>query len=122
MKYFFDLQGTLVGNPVITEEQGAELLRMLRLLGHEVIVWSCGGPVEIWGLRSPLRDVIDGVRLKAPWHYFHILGGGGGTCIDDDEAMLTMCERVGAFTMHASELRRFYEETRLMAESRMATA
>jgi len=109
--YFFDVRGTLVGNVGgLSEEHCRELVYHLQARGHRVIAWTNGDSDDV---PQSVHDAVHGVILKRPSVISSIPLireiNGAVIVVDDDEAMLRLCHRLKAKTIHARTMGLWYQ-------------
>lgn len=95
--FFFDLEGTLIRNPTVTDDDVCAMLRILRARGDRLIITTeASALVPRW-----LEDLVDMVWCK-PLRTWHL--AGKVVVVDDDIGYLTAAARLGVKTVAASQL------------------
>lgn len=96
--FLFDVQGTLINNPVVSAEGMKKVLAILKMAGHRIILWtSCSGCIE-----PDLVVLADEVWEKTGEEVKTI--NETFVVFDDEPVFLTMVARSGATTVLASDM------------------
>lgn len=95
--FFFSLEGTLLGNPGVSNAAVQAMLRSLRAQGNRLIVVT-GVPERVPGWLEKLVDMV----WSKPLFTSHL--AGKVVVVDDDIGYLTEATRLGVRTVAASQL------------------
>jgi hypothetical protein len=102
--YVFDVHGTLVDNPFVTDEDIRKMLLVLRSRGHHLIAWSS----ELSSVdQSRFEGMIDEFWPK--WGRSLLDVGPGCVVFDDDSLFLRSISRRGAKVVAASQMGEWIE-------------
>jgi hypothetical protein len=94
--YIFDVHGTLVGNPEVTDEDVRKMLLLVRTAGHHIVLMSA----EIALIPESLIALADDCLSKPVrfQDYEDVV------VFDDDALLLRTAARLGAKVVHASQM------------------
>lgn len=95
--YVFDLQGTLVNNPTVSDEDVRKMLVVLRDRGHRLVIMT-GNPT---GVPHRLSKLVDECWTKPiSFQQFN----RNTVVFDDDTALLRAAARAGAKVVAATQM------------------
>jgi hypothetical protein len=95
--YVFDVQGTLVNNPTVSDEDVKKMLLVLRAAGHHLVLMT--GDMD--GVPHHLRTLVDECRLK-PLRFTDF--DKDTVVFDDDAYLLKAAAKTGAKVVAAQQM------------------
>jgi hypothetical protein len=96
--YVFDVQGTLVNNPSVRDEDIRKMLLVLRAAGHHLVIMTG----NLSGVPTQLRELVDECWEKPI--SFRELFNEDTVVFDDCMHILQAASHAGAKIVHASQM------------------